>query len=449
MENTGICRRGFVRQGSRVGVSAFLTGVIGDCAAALSPPVEPDNLPDPEKIGDMSLEQLRDQYKAALFNRFIPNMDSLVIDHEYGGFMCNMDISTREHLSTVKSVWNEGRGIWTYSFLYNNFGKNPRFLEVARKSKDFILKHPPEGNSFWISSFTREGDPKSGPGDIYGNLYLAEGLTEFAKASNDGRYRLMAKEILLKALASYDREDYYFPISYGPQGTPQISAPRVLGHWMTFLRPATQFLEQGSDPDIENLAARCVEAIMEHHLNARYGLLNEGLNHDLTLPENEWAQFSYFATGIQTLWMLMSEAVRTHNAKLFEASRESFKRHLRVAADPVYGGYFRSLDCVDRDTYKMDKVLSLQEEVLIGTLLIIEHARDSFARNRFAETYAYVRNKFFHPEYPFMVESGDRNVLDYSKKGVGNYHHPRHLMINLLALERMIARGGKASGMFG
>ncbi len=441
----GYSKRGFIKQGSLIGWGAAVSGLknAGEATETTPQPI------DAGKIGGITLRQLQEQYRTALFNRFLPRMDSLVIDHQYGGFMCDYDIDLRTRLSANKQTWSEGRGIWVYSFLYNHFGKDPHFLEVARKSKDFILNHQPPENKFWISSFTREGVPISGPGDIYGNLYLAEGLTEFAKASGERRYLEMAKKILLEAMACYDREDYHYPINYGPSGSPQISAPRVLGHWMVFIWSATQFLEQGSDPEIERLAGRCVDAIMKHHLNPEYGLLNEGLHHDLSLPPNEWAQFSYFAIGIQTLWMLMFEAVRTRDTGLFLATQKIFKKHLLVAADPVYGGYFRSLDNVSRYTYKVDKVLSLQEEVLIGTLLLIDHTQDPFARNHFAQTYAYVREKFMHPEYAFVVESGNRKLTDYSKKGVGNYHHPRHLMLNLLALERMIDRGGKPSGLFG
>jgi N-acylglucosamine 2-epimerase len=445
----GYSIREFIKQGSLIGLGA-VSGLMNAGAPAETDPQPIDSeLADTGEIGGITLRQLREQYRTALFKRFLPSMDSLVIDHQYGGFMCDYDMDLRTRLSANKQTWSEGRGIWVYSFLYNHFGKNPHFLEVACKSKDFILKHQPPENKFWISSFTREGTPVSGPGDIYGNLYLAEGLTEFAKASGEKEYLEMAKKILLEAMACYDREDYRFPLSYGPSGSPKISAPRVLGHWMVFLWSATQFLEQGTDPEIERLAGRCVDAILKHHLNHEYGLLNEGLNHDLSLPANEWAQFSYFAIGIQTLWMLMFEAIRTRDAGLFRATGEIFKKHLLVATDPVYGGYFRSLDNVSRYAYKVDKVLSLQEEVLIGTLLLIEHTQDSFARDHFAQTYAYVREKFMHPEYAFVVESGNRKLTDYSKKGVGNYHHPRHLMLNLLALERMIGRGGKASDLFG
>jgi mannose/cellobiose epimerase-like protein (N-acyl-D-glucosamine 2-epimerase family) len=218
---------------------------------------------------------------------------------------------------------------------------------------------------------------------------------------------------------------------------------------MVFLRSATQFLEQEDDPDIRKLAERCVEAIMKHHLNADYGLLNEGLNHDLSLPGNEWGQFAYLGHGTETLWMVMAEAVRRKDAGLFTSAREAFKRHVTVATDAVEGGYFRSLEHVGNYSFKVDKVLWLQEEVLIGTLLLMEHTHDEWAQERFTLTYAYVQDKFVHPEYAFVVESGDRKMADYQKRRAEHYHHPRHLMLNLLALGRMIQRRGKVSGLFG
>ena len=132
IKNPDSSRRGFIKQNSLAGLGVMLLGGIGSSVLAQNRlgPVQARSV-DREKIGGMSLEQLRDQYKAALFNRFLPNMDSLVIDEQYGGFMCAVDISTRKLLNTNKSAWYEGRGMWTYSFLYNNFGKNPHFLEVG------------------------------------------------------------------------------------------------------------------------------------------------------------------------------------------------------------------------------------------------------------------------------------------------------------------------------
>ena len=397
----------------------------------------------------MSLEQLRDESHAELFERFIPNMDSLVIDHDYGGFMCDLDISSRKLVSTKKSAWYEGRGIWVYSYLYNNFGKDPHYLEIARKSKDFILPHLPSDDSFFVAGYTKEGKPlSSSEGDIYGSLFVAEGLAEFSKASGEEQYLQQAKKITLSALARYDRQDYRYPIAYGPPGAPEIPAPRVNGHWMIFLRSATQFLEQGDDPDIRNLADRCVDAILNYHLNPDYKLINEGLNHDLTLPDNAWAQFSYLGHGLETLWMVMAEAIRRKDRALFNTAAEAFKRHVEVATDAVYGGCFTGLDHVDNAQFKLDKVLWEQEEVLNGTMLLIEHTNDQWARERFADTYAYIKEKYAYPQYAFPVESGDRKMAEHTIHRAENYHHPRRLMLNLLALERIIKRDGKVSGLF-
>lgn len=409
-------------------------------------------------LGGRSLQELRDLYRRELLERFVPNMDRYIIDHEYGGFMTNADIRTGERSSDDKRTWYEGRGMWTYSFLYNRIEQNPDYLEVARKSKDFILKHRPGSEEFWVSSFNRQGEPLTSAGDdnpwinlegdIYGNLFVAEGLAEYAIATGEEEYFDLAKTITLDALDRYDRPDYRYHINYLSQDAPMIEGTRVLGHWMIFLRSATQMLQHRQDSEIEELADRCVDAIINHHMNPDYNLLNEGLNHDLSRPDNEFAQFSYIGHGIETLWMVMFEAARREDRQLFETARSAFRRHLDVAGDAVYGGYFRALDHVDDYRWKVDKVLWLQEEVLIGLMFLIEHTGDEWARQRFAETNEYVLNTFAKPGFKFWIHAGDRTVEEYAGNRAEHYHHPRHLMLNLLAVERLIERDGLPSGLF-
>ena len=45
----------------------------------------------PKDFDDLSLKKLRDEYHRYLFDDFLPFMDNYVIDHTYGGFMCNTD----------------------------------------------------------------------------------------------------------------------------------------------------------------------------------------------------------------------------------------------------------------------------------------------------------------------------------------------------------------------
>ena len=155
--------------------------------------------------------------------------------------------------------------------------------------------------------------------------------------------------------------------------------------------------------------------------------------------------------AIETLWMVLYEAARLRDRQLFDITAERFRRHIEVAWDDVYGGAFRSLEHVDKNIWKVDKALWLQEEILIGTLFIIEHTGAQWAKEWFNREYTYVREKFPLKQYgfPIWILYADRKVtFEQHYDRVGNFHHPRHLMLNLLSLDRMIACDGNVSELF-
>jgi hypothetical protein len=123
-------RREFIK--TSLGGSAF---GLSNSAAREKGKVPPRS-EDAGKLAGLSLEELRDLYRHYLFEDFLPFMDKYVIDHQYGGFMCNTD-RDGTNLTGNKDAWYEGRGIWVYSFLYNNFRRNEKHLEIARKSLQF------------------------------------------------------------------------------------------------------------------------------------------------------------------------------------------------------------------------------------------------------------------------------------------------------------------------
>ena len=72
-------------------------------------------------------------------------MEKFVIDDKYGGFRCNVDHHGKQ-VNQNKLSWFEGRGIWVYSFLYNNLAREQKYLNFAHRSLEFILKIRPEGD---------------------------------------------------------------------------------------------------------------------------------------------------------------------------------------------------------------------------------------------------------------------------------------------------------------
>ncbi|HAF24005.1 MAG TPA: hypothetical protein DCK93_14045 [Blastocatellia bacterium] len=441
-----------------VGPTALL---LGTPLSAVSQELRARHIPSggAAKLAGPSLRELKEQYRRDLFNDFLPFMERYVIDHEYGGFMCNTDY-TGERVNDNKLSWFEGRGIWVYAFLYNNLAKQEKYLEVARRSVEFILKIKPQGaDALWAKELTRDGKPLvSADGEIYGDLFIAEGLAEYSKATGQREYWDMAKQLVLKCVRLYDREDYRPNIGQTYLGNDARPFPgaRIQGVWMVLIRAATQMQEMHTDAEIEKIAKRSVDAVLNHHYNPAFRLNNELLNHDLSRPTNEYAQLVYTGHCIETLWMMLSEAARLKDKKLFDTFAERFRRHVEVAWDDVFGGVFRNLMNVEQNSWTLDKVLWAQEEVLIGSLFIFEHTSANWAREMFNQAFDYVQNTFplkmkKHGS-PLWMYGGNRKVefeeFKTRPKRVENYHHPRHLMLNLLCLERMLKRGGRVSNLF-
>jgi mannose/cellobiose epimerase-like protein (N-acyl-D-glucosamine 2-epimerase family) len=133
----------------------------------------------------MSLAELRQRLYDQLFQVLLPFWDTHGIDHEYGGLMCSLDYDGTL-LDTGKNLWFLGRAIWVYSFLYNHFGKNSQFLEVATRTKEFVFKYARQQDGWWAEGLSREGKVlRPFSGDTEGMYHLAEGLQEYAAASGD------------------------------------------------------------------------------------------------------------------------------------------------------------------------------------------------------------------------------------------------------------------------
>jgi mannose/cellobiose epimerase-like protein (N-acyl-D-glucosamine 2-epimerase family) len=208
-------------------------------------------------------------------------------------------------------------------------------------------------------------------------------------------------------------------------------------------------LKHAPDPELEKLAARSVDAILNRHVNKNYGLTNEVLNHDFSLPDNAYSQFSIIGHGLETLTFVMFEAARLKNKDLFKRASEVHKKHVDVATDAVYGGYFHALEQVDEYHFSTRKSLWCQQEVLNGSLFLIEHTGDEWGFRNFERASNYVYDKFYDANNKFWYSGSDRKVEKPQVNLLEHYHHARELMLGILSMNRMIDRKGKISGIFG
>ena len=397
-------------------------------------------VPVRETIAGHSLESLRDQYRSDLFDDYLAFWDKHGIDRELGGFMCALDHDGTQ-VSTDKNMWHQGRGLWAYSYLYNHFG-GEQYLEIARKARDFIVRHGRDEEGNWAISLDREGNVLNKDGVGYAALFVAEGLQEYAGATGDRGSRDLAVDCLRRGWERFS-DPRATRFGGAPASYPGI---RSLGSHMVAIRVLTQMLEKEQDPKLEGFAKQVVDAIVNRFWNPEYGLTNEFLTNDYKRPDDANEDHVVLGHAMETLWMVLAEAVRLQDRQLLDLVAERLLRHIEVAWDDVYDGLFCTIHVNGETTTA--KYLWTQEEVLVGCMILMEHTDLEWPEYWFGRVYRYLQDKFPLKQYghPMYILSADRKVTfvpHVSRKG--NYHRPRHLMLNLLSLERMIARK-EASG---
>ena len=404
------------------------------------------------RLAGMTLAGLRARYQDELFNVVLPFWDAHGVDHQYGGILHGLDYDGRQ-VHTNKLLWFQGRAIWVYSFLYNRFGKNPQHLEIARKTRDFVLRHARQPDGWWAEMLARDGTVLRGfQGDIYGMYFVAEGLQEYSHAAGD-------EESYELALGLVRRLHRYIEVpSVALPGAPGAGI-RPQGIWMVNLNIATQILKRRKDPLMEEIARKSVSAVIHRHYNPDIGLNNENLNLDFSRPAGEETK-SLLGHSIETLWMVMEEALRIDDQALWELCAGRIRRHIEVGWDWTFGGlsqwinvnqggyewpverpFGTDLEFRFRGEYHYMKTLWSLNEILVACLNIFERTRAEWAARFFGMVQEVMDLKFSRRKQgqPGCMLFADRTMTQQDHVArQDNYHPQRQLMLNLLALDRIL-----------
>lgn len=395
-----------------------------------------------------SIPALEAQYRQELFAEVLPFWARHGIDHERGGFICALDYDGTP-IDEHKALWFQGRGIWVYSRLFNAFGRNPAWLEVASKTVQFVRAYMRQADGSWAQRVSRDGRIVDAPNadDTSGLLYMAEGLQEYATAARDAECFAMARALVLQAFES---------------GRSSASPVRRQGLWFLTVLVCTQMLRRTADPALAEIARVAVDAIISHHYNPDTGLNDEVIRADLSRAPEE-AGFTVFGHSIEALWMVMDEARRRRDHALMGICAERIRRHVDAGWDRVYGGLMHAVRVnagdyawpVERPVgtdlefrfvgeYHYMKTFWSLAEVMVGALKVIEWRREPWAVDAFLQARSMLDRHLSmkpkgHPLYALFT--GRRMEPPAHATRQENYHHPRAWMVAIQILGRMRAAG--------
>ena len=279
-------------------------------------------------------EGLLAHYEDHLRNQVMPFWLKYCVDFEGGGVF-NLIEDDGTVLSTDKLLWCQGRALWTFASLYNNFDRNPHWLTLAENTANFILSYGRDKKGDWAFRLSRDGQILEPAQSVYVDAFVIYGLTEYAKASGDERALEVAKE-------SYRRTnpilDDHAKLPTRPHPIPK--GFQAHGPYMIF---SLVFHELGvltGDREVTDRALELAEIIMSQHLNEVDQILYEFVRPGGGFDNSDAGKTFVPGHVIESMWF-MERIFGFHSrhdkvAKALEVTRW----HLERGWDFEYGGLF-------------------------------------------------------------------------------------------------------------
>ena len=205
-----------------------------------------------------------------------------------------------------------------------------------------------------------------------------------------------------------------------------------------------------ADSRFEALRRQHIEFVMRNFWNSEYRIVNEYLRHDYNrCPGTDVHMLTGHA--IETLWLVMAEAQRCRDQELFETAAERVRHLLEMCWDYVFDGLgdgnfqvFGTKSQQRGPGYDV-KTMWAHCEAMVACMMVIEHTGASWACQWYERLRTYTLRVMPVPGHGVWRQAIDRcgkNVkrIGVSAKRKDNFHQARYLMLNLLSLERMLAR---------
>lgn len=432
---------------------------LGSCASAAEPatPEQPAAAASgrlPTTIAGMTLRQLRDDFHDRLFRQYLPFWEKGAIDQQFGGFLCELN-DDGSVASDEKYSWYQGRGLWVYSFLFNEFGKDPRWLKIAQRGRDFMVRKLYAGEGRWHERLRRDGTMIEGVGGtVYGALFAALGLGEYYLAAGREEDLELVKTTLTAAVAAYDDRRYNDThTTLYTSVKPSFTGFRTQGHSMVLVTILSRLVARCPDPLFRRLLDEHVDRIVNKFWNPDYGIVNEMLDHDYgRIPLT--ADHMFAGHSLETLWIVVQEAVRRKDRAMFDTLVGRIHRLIEMCWDYVFEGWgdgnffvFQSPQHSIGPEYDI-KTMWAQCEVLVACMLVLEYTGQPWAKEWYDRTRAFALRALPSPAPGVWRQAVNRQGQDIQRAGIStkrkdNFHQVRYLMFNLLSLDRMLKNDGR------
>ena len=350
------------------------------------------------------------------------------IDYENGGIFTNLDrngiIYGRE-----KSVWFQGRALWTFSKAYNAIEKKSEYLKAATKIYEFLPKcTDTDGRMFF--TVTEDGKEIQKRRYYFSETFAAIGCAEYYKATGDEKAWKDAK--------------MYFDVAYEcftgarkntPKTNPENCNMKALSPVMIMLSTAQTMRSISNETKYDQIVQKCVEEILNGGFLTEKALL-ENVSTSGEFVDSPLGRIVNPGHSMEAAWFLMMEGIISENYTYIEAGKKIIDMTWNLGWDEKHGGLIAFTDVLGKPPVQLEWDMKLwwpQCETIIALSMAYMIIKDEKYKKILEITEDYCRKYFVDKDlgewYGYLHYD---NTVSSTLKGnifKGPFHIPRMYMI--------------------
>lgn len=365
-------------------------------------------------------------YKKYLTEKVLPFWLKGAIDTEEGGIFTSLDREGNIY-GRDKSVWFQGRSLWTFAKAYNAIERKEEYIAAAKRIFDFIPRTvDTDGRMFFTVDNTGCGIQKRSY--YFSETFAAIGSAEYYQATKDKNAKEQAEKYFAVAKRCYDDK------SKTPSGLPikELALPMIM---MNTARCLASSLPDGEH--YARLAREFAEEIMTGgYFSEELGVLLEKITQNGAVIDSPTGRVVNPGHSLEAAWFLMVEGVLGHCDEFLAFAKKIIDSTMKVGIDRKYGGVFGFLDAKGLPSPMIEHDVKRwwpQNEAIIANRMAYELFGEEKYREAYESLCDYAFGKFADNEYGewFGYLHYDGTLLNTAKGNdfKGPFHLPRMLMI--------------------
>ncbi len=389
-----------------------------------------------------SLQEIRKLYNKQLTESVLPFWLEHGMDKEYGGILTGLD-RDGSLLETDKSVWFQGRALWTFATVYRTIERKPEYLEAATSLVHFLEDHCFDTDGRMFFRVTRDGRPVvKRLRYFFSETFAIIGFAAYAEATGDRAYADKAFDLLQQVEKIRSTPGILIP-KFNQETEPSIGfgGPMILLNVLSELRRVLPEKEGW----INGYMDRLLKEVETFFVRDDMRLVLEQCAPDGTfMSEHFEGRLLNPGHAIEGSWFIMNEGIEQNDRHLIDLGLKMLDWMWDCGWDAEYGGIIQYRDALGKSLSEYHQDMKFwwpQCEAAIATLLAYSITGNEGYLDKFHQVNDYIQARFPDPEYGewygYFHKDGTLATPIKGNLYKGPFHIPRLYIKSLEILDSM------------